>query len=182
MRHDDRRDADPFLQLFDLVTDLQFQPCIQVGHRLIQQEDIGVLDQRPAHRDTLLLSAGQLRGHALQILRDLDDLRDMLDLFDDLRFFHVHLPKGKRDVLKDRHVRIQRVALEDHSDLPVLGHDVVDVSAVEIDAPLRRTVQSAEHHQCRGFPASGRTEQCNKIAFFDLKIDIPYGECLTAVI
>ena len=43
------------------------QLVVEIGERLVEQHQVGALDQRAGHRGALLLAAGQLQRRALQI-------------------------------------------------------------------------------------------------------------------
>ena len=47
----------------ELEAHLLAQAGIQIGQRLIEQQNLGVVGERPAKRDALLLAAGQLARH-----------------------------------------------------------------------------------------------------------------------
>ena len=56
----DRRCFEPVLQLLDLATHLHAQLGVEVGQRFVEQEDLRIADNRPAHGDPLPLAAGKL--------------------------------------------------------------------------------------------------------------------------
>ena len=64
------------VQLLDLGAHLDAQLGVEVGQRLVEQEELGVAHQRPAHRDALALAARQLAGLAVEQVVDLQELRD----------------------------------------------------------------------------------------------------------
>ena len=59
---DGRRE--PRLQQLDLEPHLLSQNQVEVAQRLVEQEEVGLVDERSRQRDALLLSAAQLRRHA----------------------------------------------------------------------------------------------------------------------
>ena len=71
--------ADPLVQLLDLGAHVDAQLGVEVGQRLVEQEQGGVAHERPAHGDALALAAGELAGLALQQRLDLQQRRDPLD-------------------------------------------------------------------------------------------------------
>src|SRR5207245_10997236 len=82
------------------------------------------------------------------------------------------------DVLGDRHVRVQRVALEDHADPAFLWEEVIDTSVTEEDLSARRTVDASDHEQGRGLPATGRPEERDELARADLEVELVHPDDL----
>src|SRR4051794_23237761 len=75
------------------------------------------------------------------------------------------------DILRDRHMRVERVALEHHSDVAVAGIRRRHVLAVDEDAARRRGVKPGKDAQGRALAGSGRSEQGKKLAGPDLEAD-----------
>jgi hypothetical protein len=69
--------------------------------------------------------AGELARPALEERPELEDLRRALDAFLDLRRRHAADAQPIRHVLVHRHVRVERVVLEHHRDVPVLRFHIV---------------------------------------------------------
>jgi hypothetical protein len=51
------------------------QLVVEVGERLVEQNEISALDQRAGDRGALLLAAGELQRRAIQIRRERQQLR-----------------------------------------------------------------------------------------------------------
>ena len=68
--HVDERGVDPLAQLDDLRPHLVAQLGVQVGERLVHQQDLGLPHDGPANGHPLALAAGEGLGLAVQILRD----------------------------------------------------------------------------------------------------------------
>ena len=49
------------VQPLDLGAHVDPELGVEVGQRLVEQEDLRITHQRPAHRDALALAAGELR-------------------------------------------------------------------------------------------------------------------------
>jgi hypothetical protein len=54
-------------------------------------------------------------------------------------------PQAERKVVEDRHVRIQRVGLEHHRDVALLGRHRVHDPAIDRDRPGADRLQTREH-------------------------------------
>ena len=67
----DRGLADPLVQLLDLGAHLDAELGVEIGERLVEQEELGIAHERAAHRDALALAAGELAGLAVQERLDL---------------------------------------------------------------------------------------------------------------
>ena len=106
---------------------------VQVGERLVEEEDLRLAHDGAADGHALALAAGQGRGLALQELLDAQDLRGLLDALLDLRLGELAQLQAEGHVVVDGHVRIEGVVLEDHGDVPVLGRDVVDHAVADLD-------------------------------------------------
>ena len=118
VRHVDRGDLQLALQPLQLEAHLLAQLRVEVGQRLVEQEQRRLHHQRARQRQALLLAAGELRRLALG---------EMIELH---RREHAHhvvanlLPRvtpaahfeRKRRVLKHVHVRPDGVGLEHHAE------------------------------------------------------------------
>ena len=110
----------------DLGAGLDAQLGVEVGERLVHQEHRRLADDRATERDALALAAGQLLRLAIEQLLELDGLGRLVDPALDLGLGDLAQLQPEGEVVADRHVRVERVALEDHRDVAILGRDVVD--------------------------------------------------------
>ena len=117
---DDRR-LEALVEARDLGAGLDAQLGVEVGERLVHEEDGGLADDGPAQGDALALAAGELLGLARQEGRQLDRLGRLLDPPVDLLLVDLAELEAEGQVVVDGHVRVERVALEDHRDVAVLG-------------------------------------------------------------
>lgn len=86
-------------------------------------------------------------------------------------------PEG--DILRDGHVRKERIALEDHAK-PASGRFLPrDVPAVEGNSAVCRRHQSGDHLKGCCLAATGRPQQRNELALFDFQIEITNGSKLS---
>ena len=130
---------------------------VQVGERLVHQEGDGFADHRPPHRHALPLTARERRRLPLEEVLDREHLRHLSSLPLALVLRHAAEFQAERDVLLDRHVRIQGVVLEHHRDVPLLGRKVGDLLVVDPDLPGGDFLEPGEHAQDRRLPAAGRS-------------------------
>ena len=104
----------------DLGAGLDAELGVEVGEWLVHQEHGRLPDDRATERDALALAAGQLLWLAIEELAELDRLRGLVDPTLDLRLGDLAQLQPEREVLADGHVRVERVALEDHRDVAIL--------------------------------------------------------------
>ena len=102
------------------------QSGVEVGQRLVHQEDEGLADDGPCQRNPLALSARQLCGLAIQECAEAEGLCGSLDLGGTLFLVDPALAERELDVLRHGQVRVKRVALKDHRHVAVLRIHVVD--------------------------------------------------------
>ena len=97
-----------------------FHPCvmpqrrIEIGQRLIEQKHIGIAHNCPANRHPLALTTREGRRAAVQQGLHLQDLRSRLNPLADLFFGHPLQIKREGHVIKNRHMRIERIGLKHH--------------------------------------------------------------------
>src|SRR5262249_12015097 len=70
-----------------------------------------------------------------------------------------------------RHVRIERVVLEDHGDVTVLGRYVVDHGPVDEDLALGRVLEARDHAQRCALTASRGADQHDEVFIWNVEID-----------
>ena len=75
-------------------------------------------------------------------------------------------------VVEDGHVRIERVALEHHRDVAVLGGDVVHHPVADEDPPLRDLLQARQHAKGRRLPTPRWTDQDHELLVLDLDVEV----------
>ncbi len=129
-------------------------------------------DDRSGQGHALALAAGELAGLAVEELSDAEQSRGPLDLLAVLALRHFLGLEGKGDVLVDRQVGIEGVALEDHRDPPLPRRQLVDHSAADEDLARRRRFESRDHAEQGRFPGAGRSEEDEKFALLGREADV----------
>ncbi len=106
------------MELRQFKAHLHPQFRVEVGQRLVEQENLGLADERSTDCDALALAARKFGRTAIEIGLELQNARDLE------RPLVLHFSRlagdGERegDVLPHRHVRIEGVGLEHHGDAP----------------------------------------------------------------
>ena len=116
-----RRDTNARLHVLQLQAHLLAQPGIEIGERLVEQQHVGVGDQRPPEGHPLLLAAGEERRRPVVEAFQAQTPQHSHDPLADLSRGHTLGAQGKGDVLEDGHVRPDSVALEYHAHAALLG-------------------------------------------------------------
>ena len=111
----DEDEGDPDLALDPLQLHLHLLAQLQVerAERLVEEQHLGVVDERARERDALLLPAGQLVRLARLVAGQLDELEHELDLVADLVRRDLAAAQAEGHVLEHVEVREERVVLED---------------------------------------------------------------------
>ena len=115
------------------------QVGVEVGQRLVAQDEAGAADEGPGQRDALLLAAGQLVRVAIGERTEADALEHGQRPGLRFGFAQVQPPQGERHVFPDPQMRPEGVVLEHHRQIaPVRRHvDPVagDRGATDADLP-----------------------------------------------
>ena len=171
VRHVDRGGAHRLMHLLDLGAHLHAQFGVQVGQRLIEQEDLRVADDGAAHGDALPLAAGQGAGLAVQQRLDVQDARRLVHPALDLVLRELPQLQAKRHVVEHAHVGVERVVLEHHGDVAVARRHVVDDVAADPDLPGGNLFQPGDHAQRGGLAAAGGADQHHEFAIGNFQVD-----------
>ncbi len=165
-----RGGAQPALQRGDLGARLHPQLGVQVGQRLVHAEHLRLPHDRPAHRHPLALATGERLRLAVQELLQVEDLGRFPDPLGDHVLGLAGDLEREAHVLADAHVRVERVVLEDHRDVAVLGRHVRHVPAADQDRALVDLLEAGEHAQRGGLPATRRPDQDEELPVLDLEV------------
>src|SRR6266850_4060938 len=177
----DEGDAQTAVQRDDFRAHLHPQLGVEVGQRLVHQEHCGMPYHRAAERNALALTTGKLARLAVQQMADIEHASCLLDIGADRRFntaasrqrtAHKWQPLGEAqapgpqwqsEVVEYAKMRIERVRLEYHGDVALLGALVVHAAAAYHDLTAVLRLQPGDDpQQCR-FPASGGPHQGKKL-------------------
>src|SRR5204863_2037625 len=124
-----RRDA--LLELLELRARGGAELGVEIGERLVEEEERRLAHDRARERDPLALASRELAGLAREQVPDPEQARGPLDLLLPLGRGHPLGLERKRDVSEDGEVRVEGVALEDHRDPALTRRQVVDDPAAD---------------------------------------------------
>ena len=175
MRDVDGRRLQAVVQPLELDAHLDAELRVEVGERLVEQEDLGMAHNRAADRDALPLAAGELARLALEQFLDAQDLGGLADPLGDLGFRKLPHLEPEGHVVVDGHVRIQGVILEDHRDVPILRRQVVDDSIADRDLTGGDLFQPRHHPERRRLAAPGRADQHDDFLVPDVEVHVLDG-------
>ena len=147
----------------------------KVRKRLIKQKNRRVAHQRPAERNALHLPAGQLPRLAVEQLSDVEHARGLIDTLGDPGRSHAPHTQAEGHVVADRLLRIERIVLEHHRDVPVFRLMRGNVAPGDAHLPRGDRLKARNHAQGGRFTAAGRPKQDNQLALFDIQIDAGNG-------
>ena len=122
----DRRRRHRGVQLLDLGAHLHPQLGVEVGERLVEQEHLRIAHDRPPHRHALALAAGELARLAASSGAISSIAGRSLPSPPDLVARRLPQLEAEGDVVGDGQMRIERIVLEHHGDVPLARRQVVD--------------------------------------------------------
>ena len=145
------------------------QAGVEVGERLVHQEQPRIAHDRPGHRHPLALAAGELRRFAVEQRLQLQHLR---------HFIHPRLPAAflflahlhaEGDVVAHRQMGEQGIVLEDHREVALARRGGGDVLIMQPDLAFADRLQPGEQAQQGAFPAARRADQHHEFAFVNIQ-------------
>ncbi len=146
-------------QLRQFLAQFLAQLVVEVGQRLVQQDEGRILDDGARQGCSLLLSAGQAERRTVEIGRELQERGRAGDLPLDRGFIGAGHPQRRGDVLVYGHRRIVDELLVDHRDVALLHRHARDVGPVEPNRPAGRGVETRHKPHQAGLAGQGGPEQ-----------------------
>jgi hypothetical protein len=151
------------------------QMHVEVRQRLVHQDETGLRREAARQRHALLLAAREFVRAASREGGQLDGRQRLRRPRRDLGGRTLARPQGIARVLRDRHVRPQRVGLEDDADVPVFWRGVPvargDDHAVDPNVAVVDPLQPREQPEERGLAAAGRSQHGDELAMGDRERD-----------
>ena len=178
----DEGDPDLALDRLQLGLHLLAQLQVEGAERLVEQQHLGPVDDRPRQRHPLSLAAGELVRLALGVAGQAHHLQRLFAALQALRLAdpgHLH-PVG--DVVADGHVREEGVVLEDGVDRAVIGRHPADVLAGQLDRPARSGPRTRRSSAASSSSPTPRPQHREELPLGDLQIDPGDGSNLAVVL
>ena len=175
VRDVDEGDPDVVLDRLQLELHLLAQLQVERAERLVEQQHARLVHERAGQRDALLLAARELARLALLETREADEVEDVDTRPRTTLAAHAAAPQAEGDVLEDRQVREERVRLEDGVHVALVRRLAGDRLVAEVDRPLGRLLEAADHAQRRRLAAARGAEQREEAAALDLEREVVDG-------
>ncbi|EGE58067.1 hypothetical protein RHECNPAF_35000121 [Rhizobium etli CNPAF512] len=159
------------MQPLDLGAHLHAQLGVEIGERLVEEEDLRLAHQRAADRDALALAARELARLAIEEVFDLQESGGVAHCL--VALWRRHLPhlQAEADVPVHRQIGIERIGLKDHGDVAVLRMHAEHRSPADPDVAARRLGKAGNDVEQRGLAAARRTKQHEELAAFERNVD-----------
>ena len=179
MRDVNGRDSGLLLQTFQFAAHLLAQLGIQVGKRLVEQQQFWLAGEGARQRQPLLLSTGELRRGTLGEFAQPHHIENGHHLFLDVSLSPARptrYAQGIGRVLEHAHMRPDGIGLEHHSDIAVIQRDVLAGRGIEHlvsadqDAPRIGRFQAGNGAQRGRLAATRRAQQREQLALDDMEI------------
>src|SRR6266849_3084460 len=127
---------------------------VEVGEGFVEKKDSRLTNDGAGQSDPLTLTPGELARLAIEEHTDAEKRGRPLDFLFVQFFLYVLSLQRKRNVLVDREVWIERIALENHGDAAVARAEVVNHPSADKDFASRGRLQPGDHPQERRFSRS----------------------------
>src|ERR1039457_2851596 len=145
---------------------------VERGERFVEEENARPEREGARERHALLLAAGEPVDRPAPEVSHPDRLENLAGARHPLGFSHAARPEPERPVLEHREMRKERVTLENHPDVALLGGDVRDVPPVKEDLTCIRIGEPRDHPERRALPRGARPEEGGDPA---LREDVAHG-------
>jgi hypothetical protein len=167
----DRRGADAVVELGDLRPHLHPELGVEVGEGLVHEEGLRLPDDGPPERHPLPLAAGEGLRLAVEEVLDGEDARGLI---------HTGVER-EAHVLPDVHVRVERVVLEDHSDIALAGRQVVYDPVPDKNLAPAYIFEARYHAQGGGLAAPRGPDEYHKLPVGYVQVHLVHGGNVAAV-
>ena len=134
------------MQLADLELHLLAQLLVQSAQRLVHEDQLRLEHQSARHGDALLLAAGELPRIAAFVSRQANQTKHGMNTFLDFGSRTMLQRQTECYVVEHGKVRKQRVILEYHADVALIGRNVRQGLAFEQDFAGGGRLEAGEEH------------------------------------
>ena len=171
------RDHDDEAVLGDVFEDLHHlhaRLAVERAGRLVGEQNVRIVDERPRDSDTLHLAAGHLVRLFVELVAEANALKRLDGALAALRLAHARERERQLHVAQYRLVRNEVIALEDEADgvvavtVPVGIGKVLRRLAVDDEIALRVVVKAADDVEQRRLAAARMAEDGDKLALAEL--------------
>ena len=144
----DKGDPELVVHILEFKLHLFAHLQVQRSQRLIQKEDLRLVDQGACDRDPLLLSAGQGPDRAAFESLEVHQFQDTAHLAVDHVFGSLLLPQPEGDIVIHIHMGKKGIALKDRVDGSFVGRKPDNGFSVQKDVALCGHIKSRDHAEC----------------------------------
>ena len=153
---------------------------VEVAEGLIEQEQPGLADDGPAQRDSLPLAAGERGWSAVQAGGQIEDLCGVPHPLVNFRLGIMPECQSEGHVLIGRHVRVERMVLEDHGNVAFLGRNRIHDLAVDSNSARGGLLQSGNQAQSGRLAAARGPDQHEQFLVFNDQAGVIHGADILA--
>src|SRR5699024_7263928 len=125
---------------------------------------------RPRQRDALLLTARQLRRHAITDIRQPHQRQRLAHTPLDVTLGDLAILEAESDVVEYRLVREQGVVLKHQAQITLVDRHFIDPPPAYEDVSFAGLEQSRDHAQRGGLAAARRAKERNEATFGNIQI------------
>ena len=164
MCHEERGDSDLQLHSTDLVAQSSSDFRIEGRQWLVQKQNLWLDGERSGQGDTLLLTTRKLVGEPIGEAAEPDELEHFARPLAPLAGAHLAHLQPEGHVLPGRHVRKQRIRLEHHADITLVGRLPGDVLTADDHPSAVGLLETRDQPERRRFATAGGPEQGDQLA------------------
>ena len=175
VRHVDHRHAQPLVQAADLVAQLAAKGGIEARQRLIEQEQLGPADDRPAQGHALLLAVGKFARPAIQQFGNAQRGGGLFHARPDLALGGSPQFQSEAQVAADRQMRIERLMLKDHGHVAIPRRQPFRRPTGNDDPAGGGLLQPGEQPERRRLAAAGGPHEDQQFVVLDLQAEVIHG-------
>src|SRR5664280_715061 len=159
VRHVHGREGERAEKTEELGSEVLPEFRVECGERFVEEQNARPEREGARERHALLLAAGEpVDGAALEAPHP-DRLENLAGARRALGLPHAARAEPERNVLKHGEMRKERVALEHHPDVALLGGDVRDVPPIQQHRARIGIREPRDHPEGRALPRAARPEQ-----------------------
>ena len=167
----DGRGLQALMQFLDLGAHGDAKLGVEIRERLVEQENLRITHDRPAHGDALTLPAGELARITVEQKGKSENIGGSLHTLRDLTLRRAAQHEREAHIGGDRHVRVEGVVLEHHGDVALFRRHAIDHALADADFAGGDVLEPRDHAQKRRLAASRRSHQHDELAVVDQDVD-----------